>query len=221
MIKIIGGSGFIGSRLKSILNNYVILDKSIENNTSNNFYCDITVPSSIEGMINKNDTVILLAAEHKDNVKPISKYYETNVIGTKNILNEMDKVGCKRLIFTSSVAIYGLNKNNPSENYKADPFNHYGKSKYQAENIIMEWYNVEPNSKFVTIIRPSVVFGEGNRGNVYNLLRQIYIGKFILIGNGKNKKSMAYVGNLVDFIKFKINDPLGNFEIYNYTDYPD
>ena len=42
----------------------------------------------------------------------------------------------KNLIFTSSVAIYGLNKINPDENHPDDPFNHYGKSKWDAELAI-------------------------------------------------------------------------------------
>ena len=41
----------------------------------------------------------------------------------------MDEFNIKNLIFTSSVAVYGLNKNNPNEDFEKDPFNHYGKSK--------------------------------------------------------------------------------------------
>ncbi len=75
----------------------------------------------------------------------------------------MDRVGCKHLIFTSSVAVYGLNKVNPDENHPVDPFNHYGKSKWEAEKVIKAWYDKEPESKSVTIIRPTVIFGEKNR----------------------------------------------------------
>lgn len=46
------------------------------------------------------------------------------------------------------------------------------------------------------------VFGERNRGNVYNLLRQISGGKFLIVGRGENKKAMACVGNIVVFIRF-------------------
>ena len=54
-------------------------------------------------------------------------YYDINVEGTKNILEKMDEYGVKNLIFTSSVAIYGLNKSNPNEMHSEDPFNHYSK----------------------------------------------------------------------------------------------
>ena len=61
-----------------------------------------------------------------------------------------------------------------------------------GKQIIKDWYLENPNEKSVTIIRPTVIFGERNRGNVYNLMNHISSGKFIMAGNGKNKKSMAY-----------------------------
>ena len=56
----------------------------------------------------------------------------------------------------------------------------------------------------LVIVRPTVVFGEYNRGNVYNLLKQIASRKFIIIGDGNNIKSMAYVQNVYDFLLFSL-----------------
>ena len=133
----------------------------------------------------------------------------------------MDEAGIKNLIFTSSVAVYGLNKKNPKENHTKDPFNNYGKSKWEAEKTIKDWYDKDPAGKSVTIIRPTVIFGERNRGNVYNLLKQISSGKFIMIGDGQNKKSMAYVENIVAFIINRIENRQLGYNIYNYSDKPD
>jgi len=220
---IIGGSGFVGSRLILELgeDNCTNLDK---NNSP--FYSKITTIGDVrkleEIIINTgNDTIVLLAAEHRDDVSPTSLYYDVNVEGTKNVLEAMDKAGVKNLIFTSSVAIYGLNKTNPDENHPEDPFNDYGKSKWQAEKVIREWYENAPEGKSVTIIRPTVIFGERNRGNVYNLLKQISSGKFMMIGQGQNKKSMAYVGNIVALIKERIEKAESGFFIFNYADKPD
>ena len=174
MIHIIGGSGFVGTNLIDILGveKCSNLDKAqslkydsittIGNICSKN---DIYIPDNI-------DSVVLLAAEHRDDITPTSLYYEVNVNGTKNVLSAMDKAGVKNLIFTSSVAIYGLNKDKPDENHTHDPFNHYGKSKWQAELMIKQWYEKDPENKSVTILRPTVIFGKKNRGNVYNLLKQ-------------------------------------------------
>ena len=114
-----------------------------------------------------------------------------------------------------------LNKTNPDENHPEDPFNHYGKSKWQAEQVIKEWYHNNPDGKSITIVRPTVIFGERNRGNVYNLLKQISSGKFMMIGKGQNKKSMAYVGNIVALIKKKLEKIEPGFHIFNYADKPD
>ena len=214
---IIGGAGFVGTRLKQELNKFQILDKRLESGQ----YADITKPKTLTSKLSGKDSIILLAAEHRDDVSPVSKYYDTNVQGTKNVLDEMDRVGCKHLIFTSSVAVYGLNKVNPKENHPVDPFNHYGKSKWEAEKVIKAWYDKEPEGKSVTIIRPTVIFGEKNRGNVFNLLKQIASGKFLMIGKGQNRKSMAYVGNVVAFIKHRLELVEEGYHVFNYIDKPD
>ena len=222
-ILIIGGSGFVGSKLIFELgeNQCVNLDKN-----KSPFFSKITNIGDIRNLddiliTSKTKYVILLAAEHRDDVSPKSLYYDVNVKGTSNVLKAMDKVGVKNLIFTSSVAIYGLNKINPDENYAKDPFNHYGISKFQAEEVIKKWYEKDPKNKSVNIIRPSVIFGERNRGNVYNLLKQISSGKFLMVGEGTNKKSMAYVGNVVAFIMNRLEKSELGYNIYNYVDEPD
>ena len=223
MITIIGGSGFVGSFLiKELLDRKV---KNLDKNSSP-FFDSITIKGDIRNMDEikiprTSKSVVLLAAEHRDDVSPISLYYDVNVQGTKNVLKRMDELSIKNLIFTSSVAIYGLNKNNPDENHPEDPFNHYGKSKWQAEKVIREWFDKDPEGKSVTILRPTVIFGERNRGNVFNLLKQISSGKFLMIGKGQNKKSMAYVGNVVGFIKDRIEKEETGYNVFNYVDKPD
>ena len=223
MILIIGGSGFVGSFLIKELHNYKV--ENFDKNASP-FFENITIKGDIRNFeeikIHEHiKSVVLLAAEHRDDVSPTSLYYDVNVAGTKNVLKAMDNAGVKNIIFTSSVAIYGLNKTNPDENHPKDPFNHYGKSKWQAEQIIKEWYDNDPEGKSVNIIRPTVIFGERNRGNVYNLLKQISSVRFLMIGKGKNKKSMAYVGNVVAFIKNKFEESKLGYHVFNYADKPD
>lgn len=220
---IIGGSGFVGTRLIQKLNKdkCQIIDKR-----ESRIYPEISDKGDVRYINSLNinpeaSFVVLLAAEHRDDVSPTSLYYDVNVQGTRNVLDKMDELGIKNLIFTSSVAVYGLNKENPDENHYKDPFNHYGRSKWEAELEIEKWYKKDPEQKSVTIIRPTVIFGERNRGNVYNLLRQISSGKFLMIGKGQNKKSMAYVGNIVAFIQNRIEKQEAGYHIFNYADKPD
>ncbi len=222
----IGASGFVGTRLIDITKqkyNIENLDKQESHFYPElTFFGDIRDIDSIEKTIQNKDLIVLLAAEHRDDVSPINLYYDVNVEGTRNVLQLMSKNGINNIIFTSSVAIYGLNKQNPDESSPADPFNHYGKSKWQAEELLREWYNEDTEQRSLTIIRPTVIFGERNRGNVYNLLKQIAQGKFLMVGNGKNKKSMAYVGNIASFIQYQLeNLKKGKYKVFNYVDKPD
>lgn len=224
-ITLIGGSGFVGTRLIDLLQSEDYQLCNIDKQQSH-FFPDITVIGDVRdkgkliSLLKDTDVVILLAAEHRDDVSPITKYYDVNVTGMQNVLAAMETNGVKCIVFTSSVAVYGLNKKNPNEEHPKDPFNHYGKSKWLAEQELEKWYKMHPDWN-INILRPTVIFGERNRGNVYNLLRQISGGKFAMVGNGNNKKSMAYVGNIVAFIKFLIENKREGYNVYNYIDKPD
>lgn len=223
-IAVIGGSGFIGTELiDQLKHSYEIqnLDKRESTSDIVTDIVDVRDKKSLNSLNSDTDLVILLAAEHTDNVSPVSLYYDVNVSGTKNVLEVMEKKGIKNILFTSTVAIYGLNKENPTENNPADPFNDYGKSKWEAEKLLRTWYENDPEQKALYILRPTVVFGEKNRGNVFNLLKQIKSGKFMMIGSGNNKKSMSYIENIVAFIKFLIDQNLSGYQVYNYADTPD
>lgn len=223
-VTVIGGSGFVGTRLLAQLD--VENCKNIDKNPSIK-YPEITTIQNIldDGLIDSISsdakTIVLLAAEHRDDVSPTSLYYDVNVEGARRILEVMDKKGINNIVFTSSVAVFGLNKENPDESHPVDPFNHYGKSKWQAEEVLREWYQKDPANRSLTIIRPTVIFGERNRGNVYNLLKQIASGKFMMVGKGINKKSMAYVGNIVAFIQYCIETQKPGYRLFNYIDKPD
>ena len=222
---ILGGSGFVGTRLVSVLksaNKVVNLDKNPSNvHPDCTEIADVRESSSFEERFLGKDVIILLAAEHRDDVSPTSLYYDVNVQGMRNVLEAMDASSVKRMVFTSSVAIYGMNQPDPpKETSREAPFNHYGKSKWEAEQVLNEWV-AKGEGRSALIVRPTVIFGEANRGNVYNLLKQIYTGKFLMIGKGLNRKSMAYVGNVVAFIQYKLDTGFEGLEVYNYVDKPD
>lgn len=225
-IVLIGGSGFVGTRLiDRLLEIPGIEVLNIDKNRSEKYPQLTRIGNVMDWQTLAHhakgaDVVVLLAAEHRDDVSPVSLYYDINVEGMRNTLKAMEANGIKRLVFTSSVAVYGLDKENPNENAAIDPFNDYGKSKWQAEQVLHVWHRNHPDWN-VNIIRPTVIFGEGNRGNVYNLLKQIASRRFMMIGKGNNKKSMAYIGNIVAFICFLIEQKKVGYEVYNYADKPD
>jgi len=223
-VLVTGGSGFIGTRLiDELLKNgheVTIFDKRDSEKypqlvTLGDVRDEKALTKACEGM----DVIYNLAAEHADNVTPISLYEEVNVGGAENVVKAAEANGIKKIIFTSSVAIYGLNRGEPDETFDAQPFNEYGRTKYEAEKIFRKWQEKSPENSLV-IIRPCVIFGENNRGNVYNLMRQIYLDKFIMVGSGENKKSMGYVGNIAKLLSEMIDAKEG-LTLYNFADKPD
>lgn len=225
-VTIIGGSGFVGTRLIELLMHdgvYTCRNKDLlPSHFFNDFtdIMDVRDSAQTDEALAGSDVVVLLAAQHRDDVTPVSLYYDTNVGGMENTLKAVARNKVRHLVFFSSVAVYGLNKRNPDENHPKDPFNHYGKSKWEAEKLLSAWHEKHPEV-CVTVIRPTVIFGERNRGNVYNLLRQISSGKFLMVGKGVNKKSMAYVGNVVAFVKYAIDNFKEGYNVFNYIDKPD
>jgi nucleoside-diphosphate-sugar epimerase len=164
--------------------------------------------------------LINLAAEHRDDVHPIQDYYDVNVDGAENTIFAARRLSINTIVFTSSVAVYGFAPLDTDEQGPIKPFNHYGISKFQAEEKYRAWQAEDPAHRRLVIVRPTVVFGERNRGNVYNLLRQIASGSFVMVGDGMNRKSIAYVQNVVDFLCFVSTGSAGVF-VYNYVDKPD
>lgn len=223
-ILVTGGSGFIGTPLVGELlkehHQVTIFDKDISSK-----YPDIVVLGDVRDKdaiikaATKHDVIYHLAAEHKDDVRHVSLYYDVNVGGAKNLVAAANNAGINKIIFTSTVAVYPLNTGMPDEQSKTLPFNKYGESKYEAEKVFNEWVS-EDNNRSLVIVRPVAIFGKKNRGNVYNLLLQIYKKRFILVGSGRNKKSIGYVGNIVKFLTFCLDFGLGN-HLFNYADKPD
>ena len=224
-VLVVGGSGFIGTRLVSELiskgDQVKIFDKVLSSSFPE--LClvgDIRDPQAVDMAVKDIDVVYHLAAEHRDDVRPTSLYYDVNVQGTANLVSACSKNGVLHMIFTSSVAVYGLNAGVPSEENLPDPFKDYGKSKLEAEHVLRQWAD-ENKERSLVIVRPTVVFGERNRGNVYNLVNQITSGRFMMVGQGTNKKSMAYIGNIVSFLIYMGTSAEPGTSVFNYSDKPD
>jgi nucleoside-diphosphate-sugar epimerase len=222
-IAILGGAGFLGTRLVHLLDkssyNYFIGDISIKHLDKNYTYLDVEDPGDLEQLSDHN-VIINLAAIHRDDVRPLSRYSDVNVQGAVNICEKARKFNINKIIFTSSVAIYGFAPPNTDESGDPNFFNEYGKTKYLAEEVYKAWQEESPEYRTLVIVRPTVIFGEGNRGNVYNLLNQIASKRFVMFGDGRNKKSMAYVENVAAFIEYSLSFKSGLY-IYNYIDKPD
>ena len=220
---VIGGAGFVGSRLSERFDKvglkYLICDINIEKQSDNMIYLDVENEKSLE-QLEGFESIINLAAVHRDDVRPLIRYDDVNVQGAVNVCEAAKKYNISKIVFTSSVAIYGFCSANTDESGLPNYFNDYGRSKFLAEGVYKEWQAGDPDNRTLVIIRPTVIFGEGNRGNVYNLLRQIASRRFVMFGDGKNRKSMAYVENVAAFLEYSLSFAAG-IHVYNYIDKPD
>ncbi len=196
-VNVIGGSGFIGTRLIRRLRDKAEVDSKIIDKVPSKAFPDLVLLSDVRSVeqlrasITDRSVIVNLAAEHRDDVRPLSLYDEVNVGGAKNICTVAREKSVRTIIFTSTVAVYGFTQIGTDESGEISPFNEYGRTKFEAEQVFKVWQAEAPTERTLLIIRPTVVFGEQNRGNVYNLLRQIASGKFVMVGSGENRKSIA------------------------------
>jgi len=222
-VAMIGGCGFVGNRFAKRLNlsglEFKVFDIRADSSLASEEIFDVS-DSNVKANFCNFDAIVNLAAEHRDDISPISRYDDVNVQGAVNTCESARRTCINKIVFTSSVAIYGFAPKDTDESGNANYFNDYGRTKFLAEQVYKDWYAEDPVNRTLVIVRPTVIFGEGNRGNVYNLLKQIASRRFVMFGNGRNRKSMAYVENVVAFLEYSLAFEPG-LHIYNYIDKPD
>lgn len=223
-VYIVGGSGFIGTNLGHSFaragTDFMIGDLQASSEfPKHSEFLDITDYELLSKKLT-GDVVVNLAAVHRDDVDDVSTYYSVNVGGAQTLCKVCEEKAINHIVFTSSVAVYGFCDKGSDEDTALNPFNHYGRSKASAEDVYTEWFERDPVNRRLTIIRPTAIFGKGNRGNIYNLFSQLNSGKFLMVGDGLNIKSIAYVENIADFIEWTIKWPEARV-VVNYVDGPD
>ena len=226
-IALIGGAGFIGTVLAKHLMakgyDVVIVDiKPSDFLPEKTIIADVTDQESLIKSLVNIDVIYNLAAEHRDDVYPRQKYYDVNVRGAENIVLAAKTHDIKTIIFTSTVAVYGLNadpKKGACEEMCPAPFNDYGHSKLSAEKVFANWAS-EKKDRILSVARLVATFGPNNRGNIYTLIDQVARDRFVMVGPGKNRKSIAYVENVASFLSHMLTFKAG-IHTYNYADKPD
>ncbi|MCL2849357.1 MAG: NAD-dependent epimerase/dehydratase family protein [Micrococcales bacterium] len=223
-VAVVGGSGFIGTRLMTVLREAGHEVRNLDLQPSAT-HADVTTigdvrdHDAVRTAVTGADAVVLLAAAHRDDVRPTSEYASVNIDGARVVAQGATDAGVTQVVFTSTVSVYGLDKDRPSETSTPDPFNEYGRTKLAAEQVLAAWGERDAR-RTVFVVRPCVVFGETNRGNVYTLARQLATGRFLFVGDGRNRKAMAYVGNVAAFLATGLTAAPGH-HLVNYADSPD
>lgn len=168
----------------------------------------------------KHEVVVFHLAGKAHDLKNIStpeEYYQVNTELTKKVFDAFLASDAKVFITLSSVkAVADQVKGELSEEYHPNPITHYGKSKLLAEEYILS--KELPNYKRVYILRPCMIHGPGNKGNL-NLLYKI-VSKNIPwpLGAFHNQRSFCSIDNLLFIIKELIERDDIPSGLYNVAD---
>jgi len=207
-ILVTGGAGYIGSHIVEQLiknkENVIILDnlvtgyKKLINKKAKFVKADIKNKSKITKIIKDYNisSIIHLAAylnvsEAENNKK---KYYQNNIIGTKNLLEVCKNSNVENIIFSSSCSIYGDVKGSVNKNRKANPQGYYAYTKYKSEELIKKF---SKQSKFkYGILRYFNVAGASPSGKIGEIEKSHgHLIKNIAIESLKKKPRIKIFGN--------------------------
>ena len=234
---IFGGSGFIGTHLIHLLKNECVKpgDKIYD--------LDIVMPGEegvVPGIVEKNDgveyirldvrkpiefdfkptaddVIFNLAAVHRTPGHPDHEYFETNIRGAENVTAFAEKHGINKILFTSSIAPYGAAEELKEETTLPTPNTPYGISKLVAEKIHQMW-QVKDEKRELTIVRPGIVYGKGEHGNMTRLYKGMKGHYFMYTGRKDTIKACIYVKELVLFFKYRMLDnSFPGTDIFNCT----
>ncbi len=198
-----GASGFVGQNLISFFNNEITI-KKLERNSS---------------ILIKESIVVHLAGKAHDlkNTSSLEKYYQVNTDLTKIVFNAFLSSSAKAFITLSSVkAVADEVEGALTEEQFPNPITHYGKSKLLAEEYILS--QQIPEGKRVYILRPCMIHGPGNKGNLNLLYSLVSKGLPWPLGLFQNSRSYLSIENLCFVIKELIDREDIPSGVYNVAD---
>jgi len=202
-----GASGFIG---KHLVRNLVEQEREVRclvRKTSDIqyledlgvelFYGDLLNKDSLKDIARDCNIVYHLAGEIYSN--RCKDFYRVNFGGTRNLVEVCRTEKLAKFVFLSSIAAVGPNREQGillDEQSPCKPLDAYGKSKLQAEKLLMESF--EKYAFPALSIRAPTVYGPLGKSKILKkLVDRIYTGRFLTLGNGKNLRSMCYIDNLI------------------------
>ena len=226
-ILVTGVSGFIGQHLVRRLEghgtkiNVLVRNRRNLSTTRNTniFEGNIFNKEVLGTAVNNVEVVFHLVAKTHDlsGIDNAKDYFKINVEGTRNLLDVCIDSNIKHFVYFSSVKAMAEESESPlDETYNSKPTTPYGESKLEAEKLVVDY-----GGKYcfkTTILRLPLVYGPGNKGNVYNMIKAIDNRRFVMMGKGHNKRSMVYVGNVVDATLSVVDQEVADKKVYLITD---
>lgn len=212
---ITGITGFVGVNL----NNYLKDDFTIKGISRKKAPEFISYDNVSQESLNESKAFIHLAGKAHDlkNVSNDSEYFEVNTDLTKKLFNEFLESDCEVFIYMSSVkATADEVEGMLDENHNSNPVTAYGKSKLASEKYILS--KEISDNKRVYILRPCMIHGPNNKGNLNLLYSFVSKGIPYPFGKYENQRSFLSVENLCFVIKELIQNNKIESGVYNVAD---
>ena len=199
-----GCSGFIGSYITAALleNGFAVRGLTRHSRPGPKqsvmelFQGDLTQPSSLAGIASDMDTVIHAAGYAHASAEADDAHRKTTLEGTRNLLAEAESSGVQRFIFISSIkAMSAPGTGCLDESATGLPADEYGLSRRMAEELVLD--AGRRTGMHVCILRPTLVYGPGCKGNLASMMRWIDRGLFPPVPDTGNCRSMVDVRDLV------------------------
>jgi GlcNAc-P-P-Und epimerase len=223
---ILGGGGYIGSRWAERLSRTRRFDRIIAADVRPNpgslpagvehVPCDVRKPITPQLPALRPDWIFNFAAVHREPGHERLEYFQTNFPGARNAIDYAEAAGCERMLFTSSIAVYGPTSGATEESSPTCPTSAYGISKLTAEWMQKVWQVASPGRRLL-ICRPGVIYGPGDPGNILRMIRAVKRGYFVFPGSRDLMKSYGYIEGLLDSFEFVMDRPEA-FLTYNYVE---
>lgn len=233
-ILVTGSNGFVGSKLMWELQNdgHIVIGIDLSEHCDaekhpESILGDIRNPKDLNSVntafIHKHSSNIELiihcaASKHDFGIKR-SEYFSHNKYGTRTLLDFADQHSITKVIYISTVSVFGHPKGAADENTKYNPDHPYGESKLAGELLCKGWQQRNPLRELI-VLRPTVIYGPNNYANVYNLLTMLHKRPWLTIGNGKHIKSIVSLTTVIDMIRFAITQIKPGYEHFNCIDEP-
>ena len=168
----------------------------------------------IEGIVHLAARVHVMRESAADS---FAAFRQVNTAGTECLAREAVRAGVKRLVYISSIKVNGEGRSDAyTEIDRPAPQDPYAVSKWEAEEILRK---VAVNVRLeVVILRLPLVYGAGVRANFFRLLRLVRLGIPLPLASIKNRRSMIYLGNLVDAIITSLVHPKAAGETFLVSD---
>ncbi len=228
LIAVTGSNGFIGKHLCNYLEKIGFIVRPIQRVKEKNVFQikDLKDNNNWERVLKGADIVIHCASKvhsfEKESEKSKLSYELINVSATEKIAKEAAKLRIKKFIYLSTIKVYGEKTlmGNPFKNDSiVNPIDSYSRSKYRAEEILRN-ISIKYGLKII-IIRIPLVYGPFVGANFLSLIKLIKLQIPLPFKNIKNKRSIIFVGNLVEFISKCITNSSADNRLFVVSDsYP-